>query len=62
MRERTTSSSRLPDVQAALGDAPEPAPVILDPAKAAMFPKGWVDERPRARSTGATTTSACSSA
>ena len=29
------------NVQTALGE-PEPAPVMLDPAKAAGFPSGWV--------------------
>jgi len=41
MRERDNMLLAFPDVQAALGDAP-PAPVTLDPAKAAGFPKGWV--------------------
>ncbi len=41
MRERDNVLLAFPDVQAALGDAP-PAPVTLDPSKAAGFPKGWV--------------------
>jgi dipeptidyl aminopeptidase/acylaminoacyl peptidase len=42
MRERENVLLIFPTVQAALGDAPEPAPVTLDPAKADGFPKGWV--------------------
>jgi dipeptidyl aminopeptidase/acylaminoacyl peptidase len=42
MRERNNVLMVFPDVQAALGDAAEPAPVVLDPAKAEGFPKGWV--------------------
>jgi dipeptidyl aminopeptidase/acylaminoacyl peptidase len=42
MRERDNVLVAFPNVQAALGDAPEPAPVILDPATAQGFPKGWV--------------------
>jgi dipeptidyl aminopeptidase/acylaminoacyl peptidase len=41
MRERENLLIVFPKVQAALGDAP-PAPVTLDPAKTAGFPKGWV--------------------
>jgi esterase/lipase len=40
MRERDNVLIAFPNVQAAL-DA-DPAPVTLDPAKAAGFPKGWV--------------------
>ncbi len=42
MRERTNVLMVFPDVQALLGDAPEPPPVVLDPAKADNFPKDWV--------------------
>jgi dipeptidyl aminopeptidase/acylaminoacyl peptidase len=41
-RERTNVLMTYPDVQAALGDAAEPPPVVLDPAKADNFPKDWV--------------------
>ena len=41
MRERDNVLLAFPNMQAALGDAP-PAPVTLDPSKAAGFPKGWV--------------------
>ena len=41
MRERDNALIAFPNVPAALGDAP-PAPVMLDPSKAAGFPKGWV--------------------
>ncbi len=43
MRERDNILVAFPDVPAALKDgSPVPAPAILDPAKAAGFPKGWV--------------------
>jgi dipeptidyl aminopeptidase/acylaminoacyl peptidase len=41
MRERDNKLIVFPDVQASLAEA-EPSPVVLDPAKAAGFPKGWV--------------------
>jgi len=41
MRERDNVLIAFTDVKAALGD-PEAAPAVLDPAKAAGFPKGWV--------------------
>jgi acetyl esterase/lipase len=41
MRERDNVLLAFPNVQAALGDA-RPAPVTLEPSKAAGFPKGWV--------------------
>jgi dienelactone hydrolase len=40
MRERDNVLITIPNVQAALEASP--APVVLDPAKAAGFPKGWV--------------------
>jgi hypothetical protein len=42
MRERSNVLLVYPNVQASLGDAPEPAPVIFDPARSDAFPKGWV--------------------
>jgi dipeptidyl aminopeptidase/acylaminoacyl peptidase len=42
MRERSNVLVAYPDVQAALGDAAEPPPVTLDPARSEAFPKGWV--------------------
>jgi dienelactone hydrolase len=42
MRERENVLLVYPNIQAALGDAPEPAPVTLDPAKTEGLPKGWV--------------------
>ncbi|HET9369125.1 MAG TPA: prolyl oligopeptidase family serine peptidase, partial [Vicinamibacterales bacterium] len=42
MRERNNVLMVYPDVQAALGDALEPAPVVLDPAKAEGFPANRV--------------------
>jgi dipeptidyl aminopeptidase/acylaminoacyl peptidase len=42
MRERNNVLMAYPDVQTALGDASEPPPVILDPARNDAFPKGWV--------------------
>jgi len=41
MRERDNMLIAFPNVQAALTDI-EAAPLVLDPAKAAGFPKGWV--------------------
>ncbi|MFI5178618.1 MAG: hypothetical protein ACHQO8_08645, partial [Vicinamibacterales bacterium] len=41
-RERDNVLIAFSNVQAALGDAQEPPPVVLDPAKADGFPKGWV--------------------
>ena len=41
MRERDNLLIAFPNVQAALSDV-EAAPALLDPAKAAGFPKGWV--------------------
>ena len=41
MRERSNVLIAFPNVPAALGE-PEPAPIALDPAKAAGFPSGWV--------------------
>jgi acetyl esterase/lipase len=42
MRERDNVLLVFPSVQAALGDAPEPPPVVFDPAKADGVQKGWV--------------------
>jgi dipeptidyl aminopeptidase/acylaminoacyl peptidase len=43
MRERDNLLVVYADVRAAVSDsAPMPAPVVLDPAKAPGFPKGWV--------------------
>jgi dipeptidyl aminopeptidase/acylaminoacyl peptidase len=43
MREKDNILIAFSDVQAALKEgSPAPAPAILDPAKAAGFPKGWV--------------------
>jgi dipeptidyl aminopeptidase/acylaminoacyl peptidase len=41
MRERNNVLIAFPNVQTAIGE-PEPAPITLDPAKAAGFPSGWV--------------------
>ena len=41
MRERDNMLIAFPNVQAATSDM-EAAPVVLDPAKASGFPKGWV--------------------
>ncbi|HUL75556.1 MAG TPA: prolyl oligopeptidase family serine peptidase [Vicinamibacterales bacterium] len=41
-RERENVLLAFSNVQAALGDSQEPPPVVLDPAKADGFPKGWV--------------------
>ncbi len=41
MRERSNVLIAFPNVQTALGE-PEPAPIVLDPAKAAGFPSGWI--------------------
>jgi dipeptidyl aminopeptidase/acylaminoacyl peptidase len=41
MRERSNVLIAFPNVQTALGE-PEPAPIVLDPTKAAGFPSGWV--------------------
>jgi dienelactone hydrolase len=41
MRERNNVLIAFPNVQTALGE-PEPAPIVLDPAKAAGFPSNWV--------------------
>jgi esterase/lipase len=41
MRERDNVLLAYPNVKAAIGDV-EAAPALLDPAKAAGFPKGWV--------------------
>jgi dipeptidyl aminopeptidase/acylaminoacyl peptidase len=42
MRERRNVLLVFPDVQAWLGDAPEPAAVVLDPANVPGFPADWV--------------------
>ena len=42
MRERKNALLVFADVQATLGDAPEPAAVVLDPASAPGFPADWV--------------------
>ncbi len=43
MRERDNVLIAFPDVRALLKDgAPAPAPAVLEPAKAAGFPKGWI--------------------
>jgi hypothetical protein len=43
MRERDNVLLAFPDVAAAMKDeAKPPAPVVLDPARADAFPKGWV--------------------
>ncbi len=43
MREKDSVLMAFPDVPACLKDgSPAPAPAVLDPAKAAGFPKGWV--------------------
>ena len=57
----TTCSSRSPTCRPRSA-MPEPAPVMLDPAKAAGFPPRAGSSAIARRSTGATTTSACSSA
>ena len=42
MRERNNVLLVFPNVQAALGDAPEPGALVLDPTKTDGFPSGWV--------------------
>jgi dipeptidyl aminopeptidase/acylaminoacyl peptidase len=42
MRQRDNVLLAFPDMPAALAAASPAAPVVLDPAKAAGFPKGWV--------------------
>ena len=43
MREKANVLLAFPDVPSAAKDgAPAPAPIVLDPAKAEGFPKGWV--------------------
>ncbi len=61
MRERDNVLVAFPDIGTALAAGTAPAPVVLDPAKAAGFPEGWVVSD-RAALSGARTVSACSSA